>query len=310
MSDGEARGHIPSSGPQPSSMELIHTPVLLKESVDMLDVKENGVYVDATAGLAGHAAEILSRIGKGGMLVCIDRDENALRISREKLGNGRTCFVKGNFSEMREILSGLNISEADGVLFDLGVSMLQLREGKRGFSFLSGERLDMRMDASQKLTAWEVVNKYPEKELERILREYGEEPFARRIAKAVCIQRKKAAIKTCVELSGIISDVCRRRGKTHPATKTFQALRIEVNKELDELKKGLSSALDSLKSGGRVSVISYHSLEDRIVKNFFRDNARNGLVRLLTVKPAVPGYDEIRRNPSSRSAKLRGAERI
>ncbi|MBI3591961.1 MAG: 16S rRNA (cytosine(1402)-N(4))-methyltransferase RsmH [Nitrospirae bacterium] len=288
----------------------MHIPVLVKETIEMLDVKANGTYVDATVGLGGHAAAVLSMLGTGGRLIGIDRDEDALGYASERLGNDRVCLRKGSFSDMEEILSDLNMREVDGVLFDLGVSMLQLKEYRRGFSFLSDERLDMRMDPSQRLTAWDIVNRYPEKDLGRILKEYGEEPFARRIAKAIVIHRRKTSIDTCAELANFVAGVYGRRGKTHPATKTFQALRIEVNKELDELKKGLASALNLLGAGGRMSVISYHSLEDRIVKNFMRDRAREGLLRILTKKPVVPAPDEIRQNPSSRSAKLRGAEKI
>ncbi len=276
----------------------------------MLNVRENGVYIDATAGLGGHATGILSMIGPAGKLVGIDRDEKALEHSREKLGNDRVHLMQGSFSEMEDLLSRMNVQKADGVLFDLGVSMLQLKDYRRGFSFLSEDKLDMRMDTSQDLTAWHVVNRYSEKELERILREYGEERFAKRIAKAVVSRRQKSSINTGTDLAGLVEEVFGGRGRTHPATKTFQALRIEVNKELDELKKGLSAALNVLKAGGRMLVISYHSLEDRIVKNFMRDHARSGLVRLLTKKPLVPGMNEMRRNPSSRSAKLRGAEKI
>jgi len=278
--------------------------------MELLNVRENGIYVDATVGLGGHAREILSKIGAGGVLVGIDRDDSALQLSRELLGDNRTHLCKGNFSEMKGILSDLNIKEADGFLFDLGVSMLQLKEYSRGFSFLSPERLDMRMDASQRLTAWEVVNRYQEKDLQRILKEYGEEPFARKIAKAIAAQRKKTPFDTCLELADFIAGIYGKRGKMHPATRTFQALRIEVNKELDELKQGLSAAMAVLKPGGRMAVISYHSLEDRIVKNFIRDNSHAGLLRILTKKPVAPSPEEVRGNPSSRSAKLRGAERV
>ncbi len=289
---------------------MIHIPVLAREIMDILDVREDGIYVDATVGLGGHAREILSRIGPRGLLVGIDRDDSALRHSRELLGNSRTRLSKGSFSEMREILGGLNINEADGVLFDLGVSMLQLKDYSRGFSFASTERLDMRMDASQDLTAWDVVNTYREKELQRILKDYGEEPLAGKIAKALVAQRRKSTFETCCALADFISGIYGGRGKIHPATRTFQALRIEVNRELDELKQGLAATLSVLKHGGRMAVISYHSLEDRIVKNFLRDNARAGLVRVLTKKPVTPSFDEVRGNPSSRSAKLRGAEKI
>ena len=295
---------------QPSAFGAIHIPVLTKEVMEMLEVKKNGTYVDATVGLGGHASGILSRIGDDGKLIGIDRDEEALKHAREKLGNGRVHLMQGSFSEIEELLSRLNVQKVDGVLFDLGVSMLQLKEYRRGFSFLSGEKLDMRMDTAQDLTAWDVVNKYSGKELERILKDYGEERFAGRIAKAIDARRKKAAINTGSELAGIVAGATGRRGKTHPATKTFQALRIEVNRELDELKKGLVSALNVLKAGGRLLVISYHSLEDRIVKHFIKDNAREGLLKILTKKPVGPGSVEMRQNPSARSAKLRGAEKI
>ena len=276
----------------------------------MLDVREDGTYVDATVGLGGHATGILARLGVNGKYIGIDRDEEALGHARERLGNGRVQLLQGSFSGMEDLLARVNIKKVDGVLFDLGVSMLQLKEYRRGFSFLSDEKLDMRMDKGQDLSAWDVVNKYSEPELERILKDYGEEPFARRIARAIAARRKKGAIDTGAELAGVVAAASGRRGKTHPATKTFQALRIEVNRELDELRKGLASALNLLKAGGRMLVISYHSLEDRIVKNFIRDNAREGLLKILTKKPVGPGIDEIRRNPSSRSSKLRGAEKI
>ncbi len=276
----------------------------------MLDVKANGTYVDATVGLGGHAEAVLSMLGAEGRLLGIDRDADALEQARQRLEDGRVSLRKGAFSQMEDILLSMNIKEVDGVLFDLGVSMLQLKELRRGFSFLSDERLDMRMDASQWLTAWNVVNKYPEKEIERIIREYGEEPFARRIAKAIVMQRKRSPIDACKELADIVMRVYGGRGKTHPATRTFQALRIEVNKELDELKKGLSSAVNLLKAGGRLCVVSYHSLEDRIVKNFIRESGREGALKVLTKKPVTPAIEEIKANPSSRSAKLRGAERI
>ncbi|MBZ0158060.1 MAG: 16S rRNA (cytosine(1402)-N(4))-methyltransferase RsmH [Alphaproteobacteria bacterium] len=290
--------------------EPLHVPVLLQEITEMLAVKEDGTYVDATVGLGGHAEAILSRLGPHGRLAGIDRDEDALGRARRRLDDTRVVLKQGSFSEMGELLASLGIREIDGVLFDLGVSMMQLREKERGFSFLSEERLDMRMDRGQELTAWDIANRYPEKDLERILREYGEEPSARRIARALVERRKKRPITTCAELAGVVAAVYGGRGKTHPATRTFQAFRIEVNKELDELRAGLSSALGMMKAGGRLCVISYHSLEDRIVKNFMRDKAREGVIKVLTKKPVTPGPEETRRNPASRSAKLRGAERI
>lgn len=278
--------------------------------MEILDVMEDGTYVDATVGLGGHAGAILSKIGDRGVFVGIDRDDSALRHSSEQLGNNRAHFCKGSFSEMEAILGSLNIKRADGVLFDLGVSMLQLKELSRGFSFLSHERLDMRMDTSQRLTAWDVVNRYHEKDLVRILKEYGEEPFAGKITRALIAQRKRTPFNTCAELADFVTGIYGKRGKIHPATRTFQALRIEVNRELDELRKGLAAAVSVLGPGGRLAVISYHSLEDRIAKNFIRDSARAGLLKILTKKPVTTSPDEVRRNPSSRSAKLRGAERI
>lgn len=288
----------------------MHIAVLLKETIEMLNIKANGTYIDATVGLGGHSETLLRTLGAQGRLVGIDRDDSALKHAAERLGNHRVVLRKGAFSQMKDILSELNIKEVDGILFDLGVSSLQLKELDRGFSFLSDAMLNMRMDAAQQLTAWDVVNKYSEMDIERILREYGEEPFARKIAKAITANRKKSSINTCSELAVIVAGVYGRRGKIHPATRTFQALRIEVNRELDELQEGLKSALNMLNVGGRLCVISYHSLEDRIVKNFMRDRAKEGHLRLLTKKPVTPCLDEIRRNPSSRSAKLRGGERL
>ncbi len=288
----------------------VHTPVLLKEAVEMLSVKEDGIYLDATAGLGGHAAEILSRLGAEGRLIGIDRDENALAYARTNLSDNRVHLCKGSFSELKDILFALNINEIDGALFDLGVSMLQIKDYERGFSFLAETKLDMRMDKSQELTAWDIVNKYPEREIARILSEFGEEPLARKIARSILLHRTKASVNTCSELADIVMRVYRRRGKTHPATRTFQALRIEVNKEMNELKKGLESAVDVLKKNGRLCVISYHSLEDRIVKNFIRTFSNSGILKAITKKPLLPDRDETRRNPASRSAKLRGAEKI
>lgn len=288
---------------------MVHTPVLVGETVEMLQVKEDGTYLDATVGLGGHGAAILERLGPSGRLIGIDRDDEALAAARERLGNHRVQLAKASFSVLGDVLDGFAVASLDGALFDLGVSMLQLKRHERGFSFLSEERLDMRMDTSQDLDARQVVNRYPERELERILREYGEETAARRIARAIVERRKTSPITTGAELAEIVQGVYGGRGKTHPATKTFQAVRIEVNKELDELRAGLAAALEALAPGGRLCVISYHSLEDRIVKNMLRDSAREGRVRLLTKKPVGPGRDEMRANPSSRSAKLRGVEK-
>jgi len=290
-------------------MTQIHLPVLIREVIEVLVPVEGGTYIDATVGLGGHSEEILKMIGQDGIVVGIDRDEEALRMTGERLNDRRLILKKGGFSNIESLLHSQGINEADGILFDLGVSMMQLRDLKRGFSFISDERLDMRMDRSEDFSAWDIVNIYPEKELLRILREYGEEYNAGKIVRSIVNYRDKKSIDTCHELAEIVSRAVGKRGRIHPATKTFQALRVEVNRELDELKQGLDSSLKILKRGGRLCVISYHSLEDRVVKNFIRDNAREGLLIQLLKKPLSPGIEEIRINPSSRSAKMRGAER-
>ena len=287
-----------------------HVPVMLNEVIDMLEIRGDGVYVDATVGLGGHSSAILDRLGSRGVLIGIDRDEEALAYAANKLGTDKVYLRQGRFSEIGEVLQDLRIERADGVLFDLGVSMLQLKEHERGFSFMSDARLDMRMDSSQKLSAWNVVNRYLEKDLQRVLQEFGEEPLFRKIAKRIVISRKSGPIDTCAELADIVLQAYGGRGKTHPATRTFQAIRIEVNRELDELRSGLTAALGVLKSGGRLCVISYHSLEDRIVKNLFRDWGKEGLIRVLTKKPMAPGREEVLRNSASRSAKLRAGEKL
>lgn len=289
---------------------FFHLPVMVKETLELLSVRPGGTYVDATVGLGGHAGEILKAMGPAGKLVGIDRDDDALKIARERLGNDRVILKKGRFSDMKNIIGSAGETEVDGVLLDFGLSMMQLKDMERGFSFSSEEALDMRMDRSQQLTAGHIVNTYPEKELERILREYGEEHNARKIAKAIVAHRSGKRIHTCRELADVVSAACRRQGRHHPATKTFQALRIAVNDELNEIHGGLESSLGILKSGGRLCAISYHSLEDRVVKNFIRDAAGKGLMKAITKKPMVPSYDEKRRNPSARSAKLRGAEKV
>ncbi len=291
-------------------MTVGHLPVLLREVIEMLSPVKGGTYIDATVGLGGHSEEILKMIGQDGRVIGIDRDEEALRRTAARLHDDRLVLRKGSFSGLERIFRAADMTAADGILLDLGVSMMQFKDLGRGFSFSSDERLDMRMDISQDLSAWDVVNEYPEKDLVRILREYGEEYRAVRIARAIADYRVTKNIDTCSQLAGIIARAAGRRGKIHPATKTFQALRIEVNREITELQRGLDASLRVLKRGGRLCVISYHSLEDRVVKNFMRDNAREKQLRLLVKKPLVPGILEIRGNPSSRSAKLRGAERL
>lgn len=291
-------------------MTVEHLPVLLREVIALLSPREGGTYIDATVGLGGHSEEILKMIGQDGRVIGIDRDEEALRRTAARLRDNRLILRRGGFSGIGDIAGSAGINEADGVLFDLGVSMMQFKDLRRGFSFSSEERLDMRMDISQKLSAWDVINRYPENDLIRILKDYGEEYKAARIVRAIAGQRKRKPIDTCVELADIVARAVGTRGRLHPATKTFQALRIEVNREIGELKEGLDASLRLLRKGGRLCVISYHSLEDRTVKNFMRDNAREQKLRLLVKKPIVPDIREVRGNPSSRSAKLRGAERL
>ena len=290
-------------------IDIAHLPVMREEVIEMMNLSQNGMYVDATVGLGGHSEEILKFIGPGGRLIGIDKDEAALKIAGERLSDKRVILKRGGFSDMENLLSSEGISGVDGILFDLGLSMLQLRNSDRGFSFASDKRLDMRMDEKQKSSAWDVVNRYPEKAIDSILWEFGEERLSRKIARAIIRQRDKKPIDTCSELSKIVEDVYGGRGRTHPATKTFQALRIAVNGELEQLRGGLEAALGMLKKGGRLCVIDYHSLEDRIIKHFFVDSSKKGLLRIITKKPRTPSIDEMRANPSSRSAKLRAAEK-
>ena len=291
-------------------MMVIHLPVMSGEVIEILAPHRGGIYVDATVGLGGHSEMILSQVGQNVKVVGLDRDEQALNRAAKRLNDSRVLLKKGTFSQMEQVLSADGIYEADGILLVLGVSMMQIKDPERGFSFLSNERLDMRMDNAQILTAWDMVNTYDEQELVRILREYGEEYRAPRVARAIMSRRATKTIDTCTELADVVFRAVGRSGRTHPATRTFQALRIALNRELDELRLGLEASLRMLKKGGRLCVISYHSLEDRIVKNCIRDSAKAGIVNQLTKKPLVPSRAEMRQNPSSRSAKLRGAEKL
>ncbi len=291
-------------------MTVIHLPVMPGEVIGTLAPHRGGIYVDATVGLGGHSEMILAQVGQDVKVVGLDRDEQALKRAAHRLNDSRVLLKKGTFSQMEQVLNAEGIHEADGILLDLGVSMMQIKDPLRGFSFLSNERLDMRMDNAQLLSAWDMVNTYDEQELVRILKEYGEEYRAARVVRAIISARAKKTIDTCAELADVVFRALGRSGRTHPATRTFQALRIALNRELEELKLGLEGSLRMLKKGGRLCVISYHSLEDRIVKNFIRDNAKAGVVSQLTKKPLVPSREEMRQNPSSRSAKLRGAEKL
>ncbi len=268
--------------------------------------------LDATVGTGGHSEAFLKRLGSGA-LVALDQDSQALEIARTRLnGPGRqVSFIHSNFSNMKQAAENLGFYKFDGILMDLGVSKLQLTEPDRGFSFNRNEELDMRMDKRQHLTAKGIVNKYKEDSLRGLLQEYGEEPFARRIAAAIIHYRQKKRIETTLELAEIVKKAVPRKAwpkRIQPETRTFQAIRIAVNNELENLKQGLAQAVDLLDTGGKLLVISYHSLEDRIVKRYFKSCSQNSF-KILTKKPIAPEKEEIFNNPQSRSSKLRVLER-
>ena len=278
--------------------------------MEALQITSSGIYVDATLGLGGHSEGILQRAA-GCTLIGIDRDEKAIEIARERLkGYQKVHLMKNRFSNMKEVVNSLGYEKVNGIILDAGVSTLHLKDEGRGFSFMKDEPLDMRMDQDSDLTAEKVVNSYKEKDLANIIYQYGEERFSRRIAKSIVNTRRTNRITSCKELAAIIEKAVGRRGRIHPATRTFQALRIEVNGELDELSKAVDSGAELLEEQGRFCVLSYHSLEDRIVKNAFKKLAKEGLFRIITKKPMVPEREEQKFNPSSRSAKLRVAEKI
>ncbi len=288
-------------------MAFIHAPVLIDEVVNNLVDEDDLLFVDATVGGGGHGYRILERY-RNLRLVGIDADEEALAVSSERLApfKDRVLLKKGNFRDLKQILQEESIREIDSILFDLGISMYQM-SGDRGFSFADEGSLDMRIDLDEALTAYEVVNRYDYRTLVRIIKEYGEEGDAPRIAHGIIEARKNKPITGAKELAAIVASAKKGRGKIHPATKTFQALRIEVNREFSNLEKGLAAATDLVRPSGRIGVISFHSLEDRVVKNFFKTNPR---LAATTKKPIPPGRDEIRANRRARSAKLRIAEKI
>ncbi len=285
----------------------LHEPVMVEEVLRFLEPGPGKLIVDATVGTGGHAEAILER---GAELVGIDRDPYALEVARERLSRfGERCrLVQGNFRHLEEILREQGIDEVDGVLFDLGMSSFQLDDPERGFSFSVEGPLDMRMDPSQSLTAHEIVNRWPERKIAEILREYGEERYAKRIARAIVRSRP---IETTTQLARIVAR-CYPPGyhRIHPATRTFQALRIAVNDELNALREGLMAAIRCLRPGGVVVVISFHSLEDRIVKHTFRQRWIADEVEILTKKPITPRPEEVKENPRARSAKLRAARKL
>jgi len=306
----------------------MHISVLLNESIEGLNIKEDGVYVDCTLGYAGHSSEILKRITRG-CLFAFDQDSEAIKFSDEKLAKigSNYTIINNNFVNIKEELEKRNVLEVDGILFDLGVSSPQLDESDRGFSYHTDAKLDMRMNQNQELSAWVVVNTYPEEKLADIFFRYGEEKYSRSIARNIVNYRKDKAIETTLELVEIIKNSVPEKAKRdkHPARKVFQAIRIEVNNELGILDKTMHDSLSLLKVGGRMAVITFHSLEDRIIKNIFRevteiDPKVKGLPNiperylpkycLVNTKAIVPSDEEIEKNNRSRSSKLRIIERI
>ncbi len=286
--------------------------MMVGELVEALDLKPGLMVLDCSVGSGGHAAEVLPRILPGGRLVGIDWDEEALRVAEGKLSGPReeVLLARANFADAPEILAEFGIKKVDRMYYDLGLSSMQLDTPDRGFSFRSDGALDMRMDRSLRRTAADVVMKTSERELERVIREYGEERWARSVARAIVRTRQKKPIRTTGELAEIVSRAVRRRPRRiHPATRTFQALRIQVNSELEHLSRALERTPEFLSSGGVVAVISFHSLEDRIVKTDFRDKQRRGIYETVSKKPITPSADETRENPRARSAKLRVARK-
>lgn len=311
-------------------MEFQHKSVLLQECIDALNIRPDGIYLDGTLGGAGHSSQIARRLTEGGRLIGVDRDRTALAAAKERLAPyaDRVTLVHSNFAEIDAILDSLGIPAVDGMLFDLGVSSPQLDDASRGFSYMADAPLDMRMNKDDVLTAGEVVNTWPQGELRRILYDYGEERYAPQIAAAICRAREKAPVETTLELVDIIRSAMPAqalREKQHPAKRSFQAIRIAVNDELGAVSRMMQAAVGRLNPGGRLAVITFHSLEDRIVKSEMQQAARGctcppefpvcvcgkkPLVKLVTRKPIVSGPAELEENPRARSAKLRVAEKL
>ena len=311
-------------------MEFTHKPVLLQECLDGLAIKPQGVYLDGTLGRAGHSREIARRLGSEGRLICIDRDQAALDTAGERLGEwmDRVTLIHGNFGDLADLLDDRGLSGLDGMLFDLGVSSPQLDDKTRGFSYMQDAPLDMRMDQSERLTADTVVNQWPQEELRRILWQYGEERYAPQIAAAIVRRRAERPIASTLDLVEVIRGAMPARAlreKQHPAKRSFQAIRIAVNDELSAVDRMLQAAVPRLAPGGRLCVISFHSLEDRLVKNALAAFAKGCTcppdlpvcvcgkvpeVRLVSRKPIVASPAELEENPRARSAKLRVAEKL
>ena len=310
-------------------IEFSHYSVLLNECMEGLDIKPDGIYVDGTAGGAGHSSEIAKRLNDG-QLIAIDQDETAVAVATQRLNalGKNTTVVRSNFSEIAGVCDSLGIEKIDGVLLDLGVSSYQLDTAERGFSYSADAPLDMRMDNRRSLSAYDVVNTYSYEQLKKILFDYGEERFSPAIASAIIKRREQSPIKTTGELSDIIKYAippAAREGGHHPAKRSFQAIRIEVNSELDVIEPAIKAAVAKLNKGGRIAIITFHSLEDRIVKQVFASLAsgctcpkdfpvcvcgNKPKVKLVNRKPILPSKEELEENPRSRSAKLRVAEKL
>lgn len=310
-------------------MEFSHVPIMLEEVLEALNIREDGIYVDCTLGGAGHSSQIIKRLSSKGRLIGIDQDTDALMAAKERLKvYDNVTFVHSNFYEIDTVLKDLNIEKVDGILMDLGVSSYQLDEAERGFSYMNDAPLDMRMNRDNEFSAYDVVNNYSEEALYTIIRDYGEDKFSKRIAKFIVEKRSIKPIDTTLELVGVIKAAVpakARREGPHPAKRTFQAIRIEVNKELEILNDAIEKSIDSLSKGGRMAIITFHSLEDRIVKNKFRELekpctcpkefpicvcGKEPILKVISKKPIEPTDEEVEENPRSRSAKLRVGEKV
>lgn len=289
---------------------MAHIPVLLKEVLKYLEPKPNQNFIDATVGNGGHAKEILKLTAPNGKLLGIDRDIDSIVRAKSNLAEfeNRVLYINDSFGNLSEIIRRNKFGFASGILFDFGMLSSQLENSGRGFSFQKNEILDMRFDAKTPITAEDIINDYNESELQEIFEKWSEEPKAKQIARAIVEARKKNHIKTTGELVKIIETVSRRRGKLHPATLIFQALRLEVNQELSEIEKTLKTVPEILNKGGRAAFISFHSLEDRMIKNWAKDLNKKNIIKLLNKKPITASAEELKSNPRSRSAKLRVIE--
>lgn len=296
-------------------MELVHNPVMLKEILKYLDPKAGETIIDCTIGLGGHSGEILKRISPGGRLIGIDRDSESLSLADKRLKKIGSSYrlIWDDFRNLDKVMSELELEEVDGMFFDLGVSSYQLENPERGFSIKFDGPLDMRMDRQSFISAYDLVNSLSEREISFILKAFGQEHWHNRIANILVRQRNKTSISSTRELTNIVLKSMpykQRRSRIHPATRTFQAFRIAVNRELEALEITLEKSVSFLRAGGHLCVISFHSLEDRIVKNKFRQFAKEEILSILTKKPLIPQDEEIKINPRCRSAKLRVAQKL